>query len=141
MQLPDSYLQKFSAVPEYFNAIHNAQPPERFTYKFMENLGFTSTNDRLFIGVLKSLGFLDADSRQFARYMLANAFEVSIDSHGRVLIPESLAKFASLNDEVILAGLYSRIEIWDKSTYDKLMSNTSKNADDMALRIAKLGIE
>lgn len=90
---------------------------------------------------LVSLGFLDADSRQFARYMLANAFEVSIDSHGRVLIPESLAKFASLNDEVILAGLYSRIEIWDKSTYDKLMSNTSKNADDMALRIAKLGIE
>lgn len=68
MQLPDAYLQKFSAVPEYFQAIHNAQPPERFTYKFLENLGFTSTNDRLFIGVLKSLGFLDADGTPTAVY-------------------------------------------------------------------------
>ena len=90
---------------------------------------------------LVSLGFLDADSRQFARYMLANAFELSIDSHGRVLIPETLAKFASPKDDVVLAGVYSRIEIWDKNTYDKLMSNTSQVADDMALRIAKLGID
>ena len=42
---------------------------------------------------------------------------------------------------MVLAGVYSRIEIWDKNTYDKLMSNTSQVADDMALRIAKLGID
>lgn len=90
---------------------------------------------------LVSLGFLDADSRQFARYMLANAFELSIDSHGRVLVPETLAKTANLKDEVVLAGVYSRIEVWDKDKYDNLMSNTSKSADEMALRIAKLGIE
>lgn len=90
---------------------------------------------------LVSLGFLDADSRQFARYMLANAFELAIDSHGRVLMPENLVKIANLTDEVVLAGVYNRIEVWDKAKYDTLMSSTSKSADEMALRIAKLGIE
>lgn len=58
MGLPDSYTQKPGAIPAYFNAILDAQPPERFSMKFLENLGFTSTNDRLFISILKDLGFL-----------------------------------------------------------------------------------
>ena len=46
----------------------DAQPPERFSVKFLENLGFTSTNDRLFIGILKDLGFLNRDGAPQARY-------------------------------------------------------------------------
>lgn len=61
MALPDSYTQKASAIPAYFDALLDAQPPERFSIKFLENLGFTSTNDRLFIGILKDLGLLSAD--------------------------------------------------------------------------------
>lgn len=36
--------------------------------KFLENLGFTSTNDRLFIGILKELGFLNRDGQPQPRY-------------------------------------------------------------------------
>ena len=36
--------------------------------KFLENLGFTSTNDRLFIGILKDLGFLNRDGAPQPRY-------------------------------------------------------------------------
>lgn len=68
MALPDSYTLKPGAIPAYFDSIINAQPPERFTVKFMENLGFTSTNDRLFIGVLKELGFLTNDGVPQQRY-------------------------------------------------------------------------
>lgn len=46
----------------------DAQPPERFSIKFLENLGFTSTNDRLFVGILKDLGFLNRDGAPQARY-------------------------------------------------------------------------
>jgi hypothetical protein len=86
MSLPDSYTQKPSGVPAYFDAVLDAQPPERFSIKFLENLGFTSTNDRLFIGILKDLGFLNADgvpqqryydfmdrSQSQSRFVLANA--------------------------------------------------------------------
>lgn len=68
MALPESYTLKPNAIPAYFDAILDAQPPERFTVKFLENLGFQSTNDRLFIGILKDLGFLNRDGAPQTRY-------------------------------------------------------------------------
>jgi hypothetical protein len=68
MGLPDSYTLKPGSIPDYFDAIVNAQPPERFSNKFLEGLGFKSTNDRLIIGVLKDLGFLDSDGKPTPRY-------------------------------------------------------------------------
>lgn len=68
MSLADSYTQKPGSIPAYFDAVLDAQPPERFSIKFLENLGFTSTNDRLFIGILKDLGFLNADGVPQQRY-------------------------------------------------------------------------
>jgi len=68
MALPDSYTLKTGSMRAYFDAMLDAQPPERFSVKFLENLGFTSTNDRLFIGILKDLGFLNRDGTPQQRY-------------------------------------------------------------------------
>lgn len=68
VSLPNSYSQKPNAIPAYFDAMLDAQPPERFSIKFLESLGFTSTNDRLFISILKELGFLNADGVPQGRY-------------------------------------------------------------------------
>lgn len=68
MGLPNSYTQKPNSIPAYFDAILAAQPPERFSIKFLENLGFTSTNDRLLISLLKDLGFLNVDGVPEQRY-------------------------------------------------------------------------
>lgn len=68
MGLPNSYTQKTGALPDYFEAVLDAQPPERFSIKFLENLGFASTNDRLFVAVLKELGFLNSDGAPQQRY-------------------------------------------------------------------------
>lgn len=68
MSLPDSYTIKPNAIPAYFDAILDANPPDRFSIKFLENLGFSSTNDRLFIGILKDLRFINADSTPQQRY-------------------------------------------------------------------------
>jgi Family of unknown function (DUF5343) len=57
MALPESYTLKPGSIPAYFDAMLDAQPPDRFSVKFLENLGFTSTNDRLFIGILNALNF------------------------------------------------------------------------------------
>ena len=68
MALPDSYTQKPGAIPAYFDAVLDAQPPTRFSVKFLEKLGFTSTNDRLFIAILKDIGFLNRDGAPQSRY-------------------------------------------------------------------------
>lgn len=60
MALPTSYMTgNYTKIPQYFEAIINAQAPEKFTVKFLKDLGFTSSTDIQFINVLKSLGFLD----------------------------------------------------------------------------------
>lgn len=60
MALPTSYLTgNYTKIPQYFETIQNAQAPEKFTGKFIKDLGFTSSTDTQFINVLKSLGFLD----------------------------------------------------------------------------------
>jgi hypothetical protein len=85
MALPDSYTLKPSAIPAYFDAILDAHPPDRFSVKFLENLGFTSTNDRLFVGILKELGFLNADGTPQQRY-----FEFMDRSRSKQVLAEEI---------------------------------------------------
>lgn len=68
MGLMTSYLIKAGNAEDFFNAIRNAKAPERFTNTFLKDLGFTSSNDRLYIGVLKGLKFLDDNGAPTERY-------------------------------------------------------------------------
>ena len=82
-------------------------------------------------------GFLNIDERNFSRFILSNAYELSFDSHGRVLLPEALTQFAGLTSEVVLSGVYDRCEIWDKVAFDKMMNSINAASADIALRLAK----
>lgn len=68
MALPDSYTVKYGSFAAYFDAIQGAEPPDRFSVKFLENLEFKSTNDRAIIGILRELGFLDSNNVPTKRY-------------------------------------------------------------------------
>lgn len=68
MSLPNSYVRKITAIPAYFDAIQNAEAPERFSYKFLADLDFTSSTDRLFVGILKDLRFVNEDGVPEPRY-------------------------------------------------------------------------
>lgn len=68
MALPTAYLTSFKNVDGILTAIKAAQAPPRFTQKFLEGLGFSSPADRLFINVLKALGFLNDTGVPVQRY-------------------------------------------------------------------------
>ncbi len=69
MALPTSYMTgSFSKIPQYFDTLLTARAPEKFTVKFFSDLSFTSSNDRQFINVLKSIGFLDEGGTPTERY-------------------------------------------------------------------------
>lgn len=68
MALPEQYLVTTKNLDSFFTAVKNAQAPPKFTIKFLEGLGFKSTNDRLFVGVFKALGFIDANGAPTERY-------------------------------------------------------------------------
>ena len=68
MSLPTSYLTSGKNLPDILAAIQAAQAPKKFTQSFLEGLGFKSTQDRLIIGVLKSLSFLSDSGEPTQRY-------------------------------------------------------------------------
>src|SRR3954454_21720196 len=68
MALPSSYLITAKNIEPLFNAIRSAKAPDKFTQRFLEELDFKSTNDRLYINVFKALGLLTDDGTPTARY-------------------------------------------------------------------------
>lgn len=68
MALISSYLVTTRNLEPFFNSLITAKAPGAFTQKFLESLEFKSTNDRLYISLLKGLGFLDANAVPTERY-------------------------------------------------------------------------
>src|SRR3954451_3717129 len=58
--------------------------------------------------------------RQAARALFSSAVEIVPDKQGRVAVPQHLREFAGLSREVIVAGVYHRIEIWDAQKFREL---------------------
>ncbi len=80
------------------------------------------------------------DGRSFSRIMLSGAMEVEFDSLGRILVPDYLKEYASLKKETVVAGLYNRIEIWDKKTWEDYKNKTEKELGDIAERLKEFGV-
>ena len=68
MALTTSYLTSTKNFEGIMNSILGARAPERFTNKFLEDLGYKSSNDRLITGVLKALGLLTDAGEPSQRY-------------------------------------------------------------------------
>ncbi len=80
------------------------------------------------------------DTRGFVRLMLAGASEVELDQLGRVLIPDYLKEYADLKKNVVIAGLFNRLEIWDEEKWTDYKTNLEKNGDRIAEKLGELGV-
>jgi len=89
---------------------------------------------------LSNLPIGPKDTRGFSRLMLAGASEVDLDSLGRILIPDYLKSYAQLKRNVIIAGVYNRLEIWDKIKWEAFKRQNEKEIDNMAERLGGLGV-
>lgn len=89
---------------------------------------------------LISLPLAQSNSRAFVRLMLAGAMDVEIDKQGRILTPDYLRKYAGLKKQVVIAGLYNRIEIWDAEIWKQYKAKTESQSDEIAEKLGELGI-
>lgn len=89
---------------------------------------------------LAALPISQANTRAFARLMLAGAMDVEMDKQGRIVLPEYLRKFAKMKKKVVVAGLYSRLEIWDEAAWTTYKAGTEKESGDIAEALGELGV-
>lgn len=81
---------------------------------------------------LSDLPLSHGASRAFSRLMLAGAMDVSLDSQGRILIPEYLRRFAGIKKDTTIAGLHNRLEVWDTASWEKYKAATEKDSVKIA---------
>ena len=89
---------------------------------------------------LGKLPLSQTEARGFARVMLSGAMTVGVDGLGRVLIPEYLKGYAGLKKNVIICGLYNRLEIWDAQKWNIYEKKMEKGVEDLASKLKELGI-
>lgn len=89
---------------------------------------------------LGSLPVGESATRSFIRLQLSGAVDCEIDKQGRILIPDYLKDYAGLAKDVVIAGLYNRLEIWDEKKWNEYKINAEKNTDEIAEQLGKLGV-
>ncbi len=89
---------------------------------------------------LKELPLTNKNARDFVRFFLSGATECEIDKQGRFLIVNNLREYANIIKEVIIIGVGTRLEIWNKEKWKKYNSDENISADNIAENMTMLGI-
>lgn len=87
---------------------------------------------------LSRLPIGQANTRAFARLMLAGAMDAILDKQGRILIPDYLRKFGKISKKIVLAGLYNRIEVWGENEWEKFKNGAEKSSNDIAEKLGEI---
>jgi MraZ protein len=92
---------------------------------------FSETGFHESIAALDTRGFTGADQRRAQRLLFGNADRVTLDAAGRMLVPDSLRRFAGLEKEVVLAGAGRRAEIWSRERWEEQQERAGIDYDEI----------
>ncbi len=76
--------------------------------------------------------------QKIQRFFAAGAAKTPFDSQGRILIPQHLRDHAQLEREVVVAGVGTRIEIWNKDLFARDRESIYSNFDSIRSVVASL---
>ena len=85
---------------------------------------------------LAELDPLSREGRLMQRYFFSSAAAGELDKQGRVPVPASLAQAAGLDREVVVAGVYDHLEIWDRAAWREHLKEVEGSAEHVAERLA-----
>lgn len=85
------------------------------------------------------LPMTNENSRLYKRLALGKAHEREIDRLGRILIPQPLKEYASIEKEVIFLGIGDRVEIWALHKWEEYEKENYK-VGELSKRLNELNI-
>ncbi len=82
---------------------------------------------------------LPADKALSLQYILISpATEVSVSSQGRVMIAQKLREDANLSKDIVVVGMDTRIEVWDKENFEAFIEKQKRESVKEALELLRL---
>ena len=91
---------------------------------------------RLVDSRLGSLDPLSEEGRKMQRFFFSGAAEATPDKQGRIMLPAALIQHAKLGRDVVVAGVYDHLEIWDRAAWREQMREVEGSAEHVAERLA-----
>ncbi len=89
---------------------------------------------------LNTLPLTNKDARNFVRTFFAGAIECEIDKQGRFLISNNLRQYAKLEKDLIIIGASTRVEIWNKETWNTYSNQEYETSEEIAEKMSVFGI-
>lgn len=74
------------------------------------------------------------------RFFISAACECPLDPNGRIIIPNTLRRYAALMKDVVLVGMTRRIEVWARERWQKVFDQAEKDLTSLGGKLADLGL-
>ena len=84
---------------------------------------------------LLNLNLFNPEHARFSRMLLQNAFDDTLDSQSRILIPQNLLAHAGIIKEVLILGISTKIELWNPSVYKNYLDSSEDTFEKIASRV------
>ena len=87
-----------------------------------------------------ALSLVKKEARTFLRFFYSSGIDCVIDKQGRLLIPQALRDYASLQKDVVLVGEGKKIEIWAKERWEEEFRRSQESFEQISDTLAALGL-
>lgn len=71
-------------------------------------------------------------AREYLRVFLSGAVDQQPDKQGRVLVPQMLRDYADLGSDVVVIGVGTRAELWNKDAWERYLAEKEEGYADIA---------
>lgn len=102
--------------------------PPRFRKELVDGVILTPAPDRCIAAYgmdewakeaerLTSVTMAASKRRRLGRAVFASAYNLTLDGQGRVSLPPSLRQYAQVSDELVIVGVNTYFELWNKELW------------------------
>ena len=88
---------------------------------------------------ISALDPLSREARELRRFFFSGAAESKVDRQGRILVPAVLTRHAGLEHDVVVAGNYDHLELWNPAAWEQHLHAVEGSAEHAAERLAARG--
>jgi MraZ protein len=89
----------------------------------------------LFENRMKELNSFNPAHAKFIRITSQNAQDDVLDSQGRILVPQTLLKYAKIDKEVLILGVLKKIELWNPDVYAEYLNQIPETYEQIAAEV------
>ena len=89
---------------------------------------------------LLNTGKKNPETVKMVRYMVGGVVECQLDKQGRVLLPAKMRIDCGIKKEILVSGMISYFEIWDKTAWEEENRPTDKDFSNFELNLLESGL-